>query len=255
MQIVRIKSVLTAQFSSLKRYQNCKNCCLEWVVMVCYIWIFTKGECWNMEKKYVAEPYKIKAVEPIAVTTREEREEVLEKAGYNTFLIDSKDVFIDLLTDSGTRAMSDKQWAALMLGDESYAGSNNYKSLQKAVTDIYGFKHTVPTHQGRGAENILSRIMIKEGDYIPANMYFTTTRAHQELSGGVFTDLIMDAAPDPPRDHPWKGRIDPQQLQDLISEARADSIPYSSLEVAVNLAGGQPVSMENINAVSTLARN
>ncbi|HLS34938.1 MAG TPA: tyrosine phenol-lyase [Bacillota bacterium] len=207
-----------------------------------------------MEKKYVAEPYKIKAVEPIAVTTREEREEVLEKAGYNTFLIDSKDVFIDLLTDSGTSAMSDKQWAALMLGDESYAGSNNFKSLQKAVTDIYGFKHTVPTHQGRGAENILSQIMIKEGDYIPGNMYFTTTRAHQELNGGIFKDVIIDEAHDPQSDHPFKGNIDLEKLQALINEVGADRIPYISLEVTVNLAGGQPVSMENIKAVSTLAR-
>lgn len=207
-----------------------------------------------MEKKYVAEPYKIKAVEPIAVTTRKHREKVLENAGYNTFLIDSKDVFIDLLTDSGTSAMSDKQWAALMLGDESYAGSNNFKNLQRAVTDLYGFKHTVPTHQGRGAENILSQIMIKEGDYIPGNMYFTTTRAHQELNGGIFKDVIVDEAHDSQSDYPFKGNIDLKKLQALIDEVGAERIPYISLEVTVNLAGGQPVSMENIKAVSKLAR-
>lgn len=207
-----------------------------------------------MEKKYVAEPYKIKMVEPIAVTSRQQREEVLERSGYNTFLIDSKDVFIDLLTDSGTSAMSDKQWAALMLGDESYAGSNNFKSLEKAVTDLYGFKHTVPTHQGRGAENILSQIMIKEGDYIPGNMYFTTTRAHQELNGGIFRDVIVDEAHDSQSDYPFKGNIDLAKLKALIDEVGAENIPYISLEVTVNLAGGQPVSMENIKAVSELAR-
>lgn len=207
-----------------------------------------------MEKKYVAEPYKIKAVESIAVTTRNERKKVLEDSGYNTFLIDSKDVFIDLLTDSGTSAMSDKQWAALMLGDESYAGSNNFKSLQKAVTTLYGFKHTVPTHQGRGAENILSQIMIEEGDYIPGNMYFTTTRAHQELNGGIFRDVIVDEAHDSQSDYPFKGNIDLEKLRSLITEVGAENIPYISLEVTVNLAGGQPVSMENIKAVSKIAK-
>src|SRR5699024_8891403 len=202
-----------------------------------------------MEKKYVAEPYKIKAVESIAVITRNERKKVLEDSGYNTFLIDSKDVFIDLLTDSGTSAMSDKQWAALMLGDESYAGSNNFKSLQKAVTTLYGFKHTVPTHQGRGAENILSQIMIEEGDYIAGNMYFTTTRAHQELNGGIFRDVIVDEAHDSQSDYPFKGNIDLEKLRSLITEVGAENIPYISLEVTVNLAGGQPVSMENIKAV------
>lgn len=207
-----------------------------------------------MKKEYVAEPYKVKVVEPIAVTTREQREKVIKEAGYNTFLIDSKDVFIDLLTDSGTSAMSDKQWAAMMIGDESYAGSQNFKSLQKAVTDLYGFKHTVPTHQGRGAENILSQIMIKEGDYIPGNMYFTTTRAHQELNGGIFRDVIIDEAHDSQSNHPFKGNIDINKLQALIDEVGADRIPYISLEVTVNLAGGQPVSMENIKAVSEIAR-
>src|SRR5699024_4224398 len=169
-------------------------------------------------------------------------------------LIDSKDVFIDLLTDSGTSAMSDKQWAALMLGDESYAGSNNFKSLQKAVTTLYGFKHTVPTHQGRGAENILSQIMIEEGDYIPGNMYFTTTRAHQELNWGNLRDVIVDEAHDSHSDYHLKGNIDLENLRSLITEGSAENIPYISLEVTVNLAGGQTVSMENIKAVSKIVK-
>src|SRR5690554_7535900 len=122
-------------------------------------------------------------VEPMRIPTREQREEAIKRAGYNTFLLNSEDVYIDLLTDSGTNAMSDNQWAGLMLGDEAYAGSKNFKHLEEAVRDLYGFKYVVPTHQGRGAENILSKIMIKPGDYVPGNMYFTTTRAHQELAG------------------------------------------------------------------------
>ncbi len=207
-----------------------------------------------MKQKYVAEPYKIKAIEPIAVTTSEQREKVIKKAGYNTFLIDSKDVYIDLLTDSGTTAMSDNQWAGLMLGDESYAGSRNFYRLQGAVQEIYGFKHVVPTHQGRGAENLLSQIMIKKGDYIPGNMYFTTTRAHQEMNGATFKDVIIDEAHDSTIDHPFKGNININKLTTLISEVGADKIPYICLAVTVNLAGGQPVSMENIKAVSKIAR-
>src|SRR5690625_1190522 len=159
-----------------------------------------------MEKDYVAEPYKIKMVEPIAMTTKEQRKDVIKKAGYNTFLIDSEDVYIDLLTDSGTTAMSDNQWAGMMHGDEAYAGSRNFKNLQKAVRDIYGYNYLIPTHQGRGAENILSQMLIKEGDYIPGNMYFTTTKAHQEINGAIFKDVIIDEAHDSTYDHPFKGR-------------------------------------------------
>lgn len=161
-----------------------------------------------MERRYVAEPYKIKVVEPIAMTTREQREKIIEEAGYNTFLIPSKDVYIDLLTDSGTTAMSDNQWAGMMLGDESYAGSRNFHHLEQAVQDVYGLKYVVPTHQGRGAENLLSQLLISEGDYIPGNMYFTTTRLHQELNGGTFKDVIIDEAHDPTSEHPFKGNID-----------------------------------------------
>lgn len=204
--------------------------------------------------KYMAEPYKIKMVEPIAVTTREQREESIKRAGYNTFLLDSADVYIDLLTDSGTNAMSDNQWAGLMLGDEAYAGSKNFKHLHKAVNEIFGFKHVVPTHQGRGAENILSQIMIKDGDFVPGNMYFTTTRAHQEMNGATFRDIIIDEAHDPSNEHPFKGNIDLNKLNNLIEEVGADKIPYICLAVTVNLAGGQPVSMENIKAVNEIAK-
>src|SRR5690625_3825661 len=208
----------------------------------------------EVEKRYVAEPYKIKAVEPIAVTTREQREKVMKKAGYNTFLIDSKDVYIDLLTDSGTMAMSDSQWAELMLGDEAYAGSTNFYHLQEAVQEVYGFKHIVPTHQGRGAENILSQMMIKEGDCVPGNMYFTTTRAHQEMNGATFIDVIIDEAHQSDNEHPFKGNVDVGKLKALIKEVGADRIPYIRLAVTVNLAGGQPVSMKNMREVCAIAR-
>ena len=173
-----------------------------------------------------AEPYKIKSVELIRMTTREEREHALREAGYNTFLIRSRDVYIDLLTDSGTSAMSDRQWAGLMLGDEAYSGSENFYHLEAAVREYYGYKHLVPTHQGRGAENLLSQIMIKEGDYVPGNMYFTTTRLHQELAGGTFVDVIIDEAHDPASRHPFKGNVDMAKLDRLVREVGADKIPY-----------------------------
>lgn len=207
-----------------------------------------------MDKKYVAEPYKIKVVEPIAVTTREQREAVIEEAGYNTFLINSDDVYIDLLTDSGTTAMSDEQWAGMMLGDEAYAGSKNFAHLKQAVQEVYGFKYVVPTHQGRGAENLLSQITINEGDYIPGNMYFTTTRAHQEMNGATFQDVIIDEAHDSTDPHPFKGNIDVEKLTELIADVGAEKIPYISFAVTVNLAGGQPVSMANLKAVSEIAK-
>lgn len=202
----------------------------------------------------MAEPYKIKVVEPITMTTKEQRKRIIDEAGYNTFLIDSEDVYIDLLTDSGTTAMSDDQWAGMMVGDESYAGSENFHHLKRAVKDIYGFDYIVPTHQGRGAENILSQILIEEGDYIPGNMYFTTTRAHQELNGGIFRDVIIDEAHNSVSDHPFKGNIDLYKLETLIDEVGAENIPYISLAVTVNLAGGQPVSMANLKAVSQMAK-
>lgn len=202
----------------------------------------------------MAEPFKIKMVETIKMTTQEEREVAIERAGYNTFLLNSKECYIDLLTDSGTNAMSDNQWAGMMLGDEAYAGSVNFFELEKTVQELYGFKHVVPTHQGRGAENILSRIAIKPGDYVPGNMYFTTTRAHQEMNGATFVDIIVDAAHDSENEEPFKGNVDLKKLQDLIDRVGADKIPYICIAVTVNLAGGQPVSMENARSVSKIAK-
>ena len=198
-----------------------------------------------------AEPYKIKTVELIRMTTREERERAIREAGYNTFLIRSRDVYIDLLTDSGTSAMSDRQWAGLMLGDEAYSGSDNFYHLEDAIHEYYGYKYLVPTHQGRGAENLLSQIMVKKGDFIPGNMYFTTTRLHQELAGGTFVDVIIDEAHDPDSRHPFKGNVDMEKLDRLVQEVGAERIPYISLEGNVNMAGGQPFSMANLRELNT----
>ncbi len=199
-----------------------------------------------------AEPYKIKMVEHLKMTTPQERAQAIRQAGYNTFLLKSSDVYIDLLTDSGTTAMSDRQWAAMMLGDEAYAGSANYYNLEEAVWKFYGYKHLVPTHQGRGAENLLSQIAITKGDYIPGNMYFTTTRLHQELCGGQFVDVICDQAHDPTSEFQFKGNVDLDKVQALIDKVGAEKIPYLSLETNVNMAGGQPCSMANIKAVGEL---
>jgi tyrosine phenol-lyase len=201
-----------------------------------------------------AEPFKIKMVEPLKMTTREERELAIREAGYNTFLLRSEDVYIDLLTDSGTSAMSDRQWAGMMLGDESYAGSRNFYHLEAAIQEIYGYKHIVPTHQGRGAEHLLSQTPIKPGDVIPGNMYFTTTRLHQELAGGRFVDVIIDEAHDPRSEHPFKGDVDLAKLQKVIDEVGADHIPYVCIATAVNMAGGQPISLGNLRAVRELCQ-
>ncbi|VBB44229.1 Tyrosine phenol-lyase [uncultured Paludibacter sp.] len=201
---------------------------------------------------YPAEPFRIKAVETVKMISREERERVIKEAGYNTFLINSEDVYIDLLTDSGTNAMSDKQWAGMMIGDEAYAGSKNFHHLDATVKEFFGFKYMVPTHQGRGAENLLSQICIQPGQFVPGNMYFTTTRYHQEHNGGVFVDIIRDEAHDATLDIAFKGNIDLNKLQKLIDEKGAENIAYVCLAVTVNLAGGQPVSMENMRAVREL---
>lgn len=202
--------------------------------------------------KYPAEPFRIKSVEPVHMINRAQREQVIKEAGYNTFLINSEDVYIDLLTDSGTNAMSDRQWGGLMVGDEAYAGSRNFHHLEDTVREYFGFKHLVPTHQGRGAENILSQIAIKPGQYVPGNMYFTTTRYHQERNGGIFVDVIRDEAHDASLSIPFKGDIDLNKLQKLIDEKGAENIAYLCLAVTVNLAGGQPVSMANMRAVREL---
>lgn len=199
-----------------------------------------------------AEPWKIKMVEPIKLLDRGGRERAIAAAGYNTFLLRSGDVYIDLLTDSGTSAMSDRQWAGMMLGDEAYAGSRNFYHLEAAVQRYYGYKYLVPTHQGRGAEHLISRSLIKQGDVIPGNMYFTTTRLHQELAGGTFVDVIIDEAHDPANMHPFKGNVDLGKLEDLIKRVGAEKIPYVSLAGTVNMAGGQPVSMANVKALREL---
>jgi len=199
-----------------------------------------------------AEPWKIKMVEPLRMTTRAEREQAIREAGYNTFLLRSADVYIDLLTDSGTSAMSDRQWAGMMLGDEAYAGSVNYYHLEEAVQQYYGYKYLVPTHQGRGAEHLISQVAIKKGQYVPGNMYFTTTRLHQEIAGGIFVDVIIDEAHDPQNLHPFKGNIDLVKLENLIQEKGASNIAYVSLAGTVNMAGGQPVSMANVKDVRAL---
>jgi len=201
-----------------------------------------------------AEPFKIKMVEPIRMTSRPQREEAIVGAGYNSFLLRSDDVYIDLLTDSGTSAMSDYQWAGLMLGDEAYAGSRSFYHLVEAVRQVYGYEELIPTHQGRGAEHILSQILIEPGDYVPGNMYFTTTRFHQELAGGTFVDVIIDEAFNPAEQHPFKGNVDLAKLQALIDEVGPDRIPYISVETNVNMAGGQPLSLANLKATYELCR-
>ncbi|PIS35330.1 MAG: tyrosine phenol-lyase [Parcubacteria group bacterium CG08_land_8_20_14_0_20_38_56] len=202
--------------------------------------------------KVVPPPYKIKVVEPIKIISRREREEAIKKAGYNTFLLQSSNIYIDLLTDSGTSAMSDNQWAGMMSGDEAYAGSKNFYNLEKAVRDIYGYKYVVPTHQGRAAEHIMSKLLIKPGDYIPNNMYFTTRRQHQELAGGIWFDVSIEEAHNAANPYPFKGNVDLEKLEKLIKEVGKDKIPFMSLEANVNMAGGQPFSMENLGNLRNL---
>ncbi len=206
----------------------------------------------SLSKRSWAEPFKIKMVELLKMTTPAQRLKAIKEAGYNTFLLKSEDVYIDLLTDSGTSAMSDQQWSGLMLGDEAYAGSKNFYTLEKAVQKYYGFKYLIPTHQGRGAENLLSQVMIKKGDIVPGNMYFTTTRLHQELAGGTFVDVIIDEAHDSENLYLFKGNIDLNKLEALIKKHGAKKIPYVCVAVTVNMAGGQPVSMENLKALRQL---
>jgi tyrosine phenol-lyase len=205
-------------------------------------------------KRSWAEPYKMKMVELLRMTTPAQRKKALQEAGYNTFLLRSEDVYIDLLTDSGTSAMSDRQWAGMMMGDEAYAGSRNFYHLESVVKNVYGYKYVIPTHQGRGAENILSKILIKKGDIIPGNMYFTTTRLHQELAGGIFEDIIIDEAHDPENEFPFKGNVDLDKLEKLIKKYGAKKIPYVSLATSVNMAGGQPVSMKNLKELRALTK-
>jgi len=205
-----------------------------------------------MRKRSWAEPYKIKMVEPVFMNTQKEREVFIKEAGYNTFLLKSRDVYIDLLTDSGTSAMSDRQWAGIMMGDEAYAGSENFYHMEEAIQKHYGYKYIIPTHQGRGAEHLISKIMIKKGDFVPGNMYFTTTRLHQELAGGTFVDVIIDEAHDSDSDFKFKGNISIEKLKKLILEKGAENIAYLCMATTVNMAGGQPISLKNLKEVRAL---
>jgi tyrosine phenol-lyase len=207
-----------------------------------------------MRRQTWAEPWRVKVVEPLRITSQAERERAIREAGFNTFLLRSEDVYIDLLTDSGTGAMSDRQWAGMMMGDEAYAGSRNYYRLEETVRRYYGYPHLVPTHQGRGAEHILSRVLISPGDQVPGNMYFTTTRAHQELAGGSFHDVIIDEAHDPGSEHPFKGNVDLDKLDALVKRVGARRVPYVSVAATVNMAGGQPISLANLREVREYTR-
>jgi tyrosine phenol-lyase len=209
-----------------------------------------------VDKKILPPPFKIKSIEPIRLISRNARKRAILEAGFNTFELQSIDVFIDLLTDSGTSAMSDNQWAGMMLGDEAYAGSKNFTHLKNAINDVYGFPYVIPTHQGRGAEHIMSQALIKKGDWIPNNLYFTTRRAHQELAGGIWHDVSVTEAIDTQSEHPFKGCIDTRKLLALISKAKKERarIPYISMEACVNMAGGQPFAMKNIQAVRAISK-
>jgi len=201
-----------------------------------------------------AEPWKVKSVEHITLPPKEERLAAIQEAHWNTFLLPSRLVYVDLLTDSGTSAMSDRQWAAMMTGDEAYAGSKDFEALEETVQNIYGYEHIIPTHQGRGAEHLLSQALIKKGQIVPGNMYFTTTKFHQEYAGGVFADVIVDNAHDPESEHPFKGNIDLLKLDHLVQTNGTDQIAYISLEANVNMCGGQPFSLENLKSLHSYCK-
>lgn len=202
----------------------------------------------------IIEPFRIRSVEPIKFTSMEERKELLKEAGYNPFLLKAEDVLIDLLTDSGTGAMSSDQWAGMIGSDESYAGSSSYYKLESAVQDITDFKHLIPTHQGRAAENIFFTTIAEEGDVIPSNTHFDTTRAHVEHAGAEARDLVIAEGQQPESQHPFKGNMDLEKLEETIQEVGTDNIPVIMITVTNNSGGGQPVSMANIKGVSEIAR-
>jgi tyrosine phenol-lyase len=197
-------------------------------------------------------PWKIKVVEPIALPEPVRRREAIEEAGWNTFLLRSEDVFIDLLTDSGTSALSQEQRAAMELGDEAYAGSRSYFRLEAAMQDVYGYRHLIPTHQGRGAEHLLARLLVEPGSVVPSNLYFTTSRAHVELVGGIWRDVSVPEASDPATPFPFKGNIDLVALERVLHELGRERIAFVRQEACLNMAGGQPFSLDNLRAVRAL---
>ena len=199
-----------------------------------------------------AESFKIKMVEPIHSSTLQEREEWIKQAYYNVFLLDADQVFIDLLTDSGTGAMSDRQWSAIMMGDESYAGARSFYEFKDAVEQITGFEYMLPTHQGRAAENVLFSYLVREGDIVPGNSHFDTTKGHIESRKAVALDCTIDEAKDTQLEIPFKGNVDPQKLEKVLAE-QGDKVPFIIVTVTNNTAGGQPVSMENLKAVRDIA--
>ncbi len=218
-----------------------------WRDQMRYRWVFPALDVFELETP----PFLIHTIEHVGNLTKEARRAAIEEAGYNTFLLRSADVTIDLLTDSGTAAMSTEQWAAYESALPAASTSQEYVDFVELLSDVFGYQYIIPTHQGRAAEHILSQICIEPGQYVPGNMYFTTTKLHQEMAGGIFADVIVDEAHDPDSEFPWKGNIDVSKIDALVQEHGAEKIAYVSFEHSVNMAGGQPVSMDNMKEVHT----